>query len=94
MNQELDGLIGCILGLLFALIMGSVVASSFYYNGICFESILLLVGWICVTGVLWLFPFVMQRIGWSKKLYVDERDLLILKNAALSASGRRNLRKF
>ena len=41
--------------------------------------------WLVATGILWLNPFILQKIRKNKERFTDERHLMIFKNAALAA---------
>jgi len=71
--------------ILFALIMGFAVAVSFYVDGMCFRSLFMLSSWLIATGILWLSPFILQKIRKTKETLTDERHQMIFKNAALAA---------
>ena len=77
--------IGSIFILLFALISGFAVAVSMYSDGICFKSLFMLTCWLVATGILWLSPFILQKIRKNKETFTDERHVMIFKDSALTA---------
>ena len=77
--------IGGIFIILFALITGFAVAVSIYMDGVCFKSLFMLASWLVATVILWLSPFILQKIRKNKETFTDERHLMIFKNAALAA---------
>ena len=84
-NSRAKDWIGAIFIILFALITGFAVAVSIYMDGICFKSLFMLGGWLVATGIIWLHPFLLQKILKTKERLTDERHLKIFKDAALSA---------
>jgi len=89
MKKSLEDLIGAIFGtvfvLVYALVMGFVAAVTFYLDGMGFKSLFLLVAWLASIGILWSSPFILQKIRKNKEVHMDERGLMIFKNAALAA---------
>ena len=85
MKRSLGDLMGVLLPLFFAVIMGFAVAVSFYVDGICGKSMFMLAVWLVSTGILWSIPFIFQGIRGRKEVYMDERGLMIFKNALLAA---------
>ena len=71
--------------LIYPVIMGFAVAVTIYVDGMCFKSLLMLVAWLVSLCFLWSLPSILQRIGRKKEILRDERDTLIVKNAALAA---------
>ena len=82
---RIEDWIGAIFIILFALITGFAVAVSIYVDGVCFKSLFMLTSWLVATGILWLNPFILQKIRKNKERFTDERHLMIFKNAALAA---------
>jgi len=74
----------CLLG--FPVVSGIVVALGLYSNGMGSKSPLVLLSWIAATCILWSLPFIMQKIRKNGEVHVDERDVKIFKNAALTAA--------
>jgi len=86
MRTWLENLFGPLFVLGFALIAGLAVAVTLYADGLCLKSLFMLATWLVATVVLWSTPFLMQRIRRDKrKVHMDERGLMIFKNAALGA---------
>jgi len=77
--------IGAIFIILFALITGFAVAVSIYVDGLCFKSLFMLTSWLAATVILWLNPFIMQKIRKNQERFTDERHVMIFKDAALAA---------
>ena len=71
--------------LVYPVIMGFAVALTIYIDGMCFKSLLMLVGWLASLCYLCSLPSILQRIGRKKEILRDERDTLIFKKAALTA---------
>lgn len=84
-NSRAKDWIGAIFIILFALITGFAVAVSIYMDGVCFKSLFMLTSWLVATGILWLSPFILQKIRKNKERFTDERHRMIFKNAALAA---------
>lgn len=82
-----EALIGMIIVLLYVLICGPVGVLLVYTQGLRPIPLLMFISTAVLAGpVLWLTPFVLQRLGRRRrKVYTDERDLLISKNAAFVA---------
>ena len=85
MKWSLKDLMGVLFPLLFAIIVGFAVAVSIYVDGICLKSLFMLAVWLVSTGILWSIPFICQRIRRGTEVYMDERGLMIFKNASLAA---------
>ena len=85
MKRSLGDLMGMAFPLLFAVIMGLAVAVSIYVDGISSKSLFMLGVWLVSTGILWSIPFIFQRIHRRKEVTMDERGLMIFKNALLAA---------
>jgi len=65
--------------------MGFAVAVAVYTEGMCSKSLIMLITWLASICVLWAMPSILQRIGKKKAVLRDERDMIIFKNAALTA---------
>ena len=85
MKKSSEDLMGVAFPLLFAVIMGLAVAVSIFVEGICLKSMFMLGVWLVSIGILWSIPFIFQRIRRRKEVYIDERGLMIFKNALLAA---------
>ena len=68
-----------------ALITGSVAVLLVYTQGTHFLPLLMFTLALVLGSLFWLAPAVVQRIHKSKKVYTDERELLIYKNGAVAA---------
>jgi hypothetical protein len=67
------------------LIVGAVGVLLVYTQGVGLRPLLLFI-WAVVLGAFsWLVPMIVQRIHKGKKVQLDERDLLICKNAIVVA---------
>ena len=85
MKEAHEKLFAVLFGLTFPVVVGFVVSVSIYVDGLGAKSLFLLATWIAATGFLWAFPTIRQRIGGTKEVLRDERDTLILTQAALIA---------
>ncbi len=68
-----------------ALIPGSVGVLLVYTEGARFIPLLMFALTIVLGSVFWLIPAIMQKVRKSKRQQMDERDLLIYKNAVVAA---------
>jgi len=82
-----EALVGTIIVLLYVIICGSVGVLLVYTKGVRLIPLLMFTSTAILAGpVLWLLPFVLKKLGRRrKKIYTDERDLQISKNAAFVA---------
>jgi hypothetical protein len=85
MKMSLEDLAGMLFPLFFAVIAGFAVAVSIFVDGMCRKSLFMLAAWLASTGILWSVPFIFQRFRRGKKVHMDERGLMIFKNALLAA---------
>jgi hypothetical protein len=85
MRMSLEDWAGTLFPLVYAVIAGFAVATSIYVDGMCTKSMLFLAAWIASTCILWSIPFLSNRFGRGKRVHLDERGLLIFKNALLVA---------
>ena len=84
-RSQVETIFGAAFGFAFALIMGLSAASSFYMDVPRGKAVVMGVAWLGASGILWCLPFILQKIRRRKEVYVDERELMIYKNAALAA---------
>ncbi len=91
MKKPREGLIrlagGLLCMLVYPLIMGFAVTVAIYTEGICFKSMLMLAVWLASMVYLWSLPSILQRIGKKSEILRDERDIIIFKNATLTANA-------
>jgi hypothetical protein len=85
MKMSLEYLAGMLLPLAVAVIAGFAVAVSIYADGMCRKSLVMLAVWLASTGILWALPFIFQGFRRGKKVHMDERGLMIFKNAMVTA---------
>ena len=85
MNMSLKELAGTLFPLCFAIIMSFAVAVSFYADGVCGKSLFMLAIWLMATCILWSIPFILQKFRRGKEVHMDERGVMIFKNALLIA---------
>jgi len=92
MKKEHEDYIGAMIVLLSALVLGSVVASAVYWDGLCEKTLFLIVVWLAATSIMWSIPFfkwflpiVFKKRYMNKQVQMDERDLVIFKNAIFMA---------
>lgn len=86
MNKEQEGSLAVmILMPLGVLIVGSAGVLLVYTKGTRFVPLLMFIWAIALGAFFWLVPMILQRIGRGKKVHLDERDLLICKNAVAIA---------
>jgi hypothetical protein len=85
MKTSLEDLAGMLLPLVFAVIAGFAGAVSICVDGMSRKSLFMLAIWLASTGILWSIPFIFQRFCRGKRVHMDERGLMIFKNALLAA---------
>jgi hypothetical protein len=68
-----------------ALIPGSVAVLLVYTQGAHFIPLFMFALSIVLATLVWLVPVLLQKIRKGRKVYTDERDLLIYKNAVVAA---------
>jgi hypothetical protein len=85
MKEAHEKLFGVFFGLAFPLVMGFAVSVSIYVDGLGSKSLVMLGTWLAATCFLWAFPSFIQRFGGTRRVFLDERDFLILKHSALIA---------
>jgi hydrogenase-4 membrane subunit HyfE len=66
-------------------IVGSVGVLLVYTKGPRLAPLLLFIWAVVIGAFFWLVPMILQRTGRGKKIQLDERDLLICKNAVVIA---------
>jgi hypothetical protein len=82
MKMSLVDWAGTLFPLVYAVIAGFAVAVRICVDGMCTKSMLFLAAWMVSTCILWSIPFISHRFGGAN---MDERELLIFKNALLVA---------
>ena len=75
---------GLLCMLIYPPIMGFAVAIAIYTEGMCFKSIFMLMLWLISLFYLWNLPWILQKMG-RKVILHDERDIVISRNASLTA---------
>jgi hypothetical protein len=85
MKEAHEKLFGVLFGLTFPLVMGFAVSVSIYVDGLGTKSLIMLGTWLAATCFLWAFPSFIQRFSGTRRVFRDERDILILKHSALVA---------
>ena len=85
MKKSQEALFGLLFMLIYPLISGFSVAVAIYMNGVCFKTLVMSGAWLASLCILWCLPTILQKISKKKKVLRDERDILIFKNAALTA---------
>ena len=85
MKEAHEKLFGVFFGLTFPLVMGFAVSVSICVDGLGTKSLIMLGTWLAATCFLWAFPSILMRIGGTKEVLRDERDILILTHSALIA---------
>jgi hypothetical protein len=85
MKMSLEDWAGTLFPLVYAVIASFDVAVRICVDGICTKSMLLLAAWMVSTCILWSIPFIVNRLDRGKRVHMDERGLLIFKNALLVA---------
>lgn len=68
-----------------ALIPGSVAVLLVYTQGMHLRPLFMFTLAIVLGSLFWLAPAVLQKIRKGRKVYTDERDVLIYKNGAVAA---------
>jgi hypothetical protein len=76
---------GVLFPLSFTLIMGVAVAVTFCADGMGFKAMFMLAVWLIATLILWSVPFIVQKVCGHRQVCMDERSLMIFKNAILAA---------
>jgi hypothetical protein len=85
MRRAHEELFGVLFSIAFPMVMGFVVAVSFYVDGVGSKSLLILATWLAASCFLWAIPSVLQRFGGRREVMRDERGVLNLANSALIA---------
>lgn len=85
MKKSTEETLGLLIMLLYPLISGFSVAVAIYFDGLCVKSLVMLTAWLASLCILWSMPAILQKFGRKKEVMQDERDIVILKNAAFVA---------
>jgi hypothetical protein len=85
MKEVHEKLFGVFFGLVFPLVMGFAVSVAICVDGLGAKSLIMLATWLAAICFLWVFPSFLQRFGGTRKVFRDERDILILTHSALIA---------
>ncbi|MBN2329655.1 MAG: hypothetical protein JXR73_21115 [Candidatus Omnitrophica bacterium] len=92
MKKKYEDLIGAFIALLSTLVIGSVVATSIYFDGLCKKSLFLMAAWLAAVSIMWSIPFfqwsiphLLKKKSRNFKIVVDERSLVIFKNSVFAA---------